>query len=145
MTLHLVKLCVGIDDVGGLAAWQKKRLADQRTAGVKRPYLRHVTRNTPRLADRILDGGSLYWVIKGVIRCRQRITAINRLEQPGGVPKCELRLGRQLVRTIPQPCRPFQGWRYLEPAKAPADLAQSGVDPEMPEKLAEELRALGLL
>ena len=76
MTLHLIKLCVGISEIAELAAWQKKRLAQQRAAGVKKPVLRHLTRNTPKRAEEILDGGSLYWVIRGVVRVRQRITGI---------------------------------------------------------------------
>lgn len=145
MPLHLVKLCVGIDDIDDLAAWQKKRRAQQRAAGQK-PVTRHVTRQTPKRAEEILDGGSMYWVIKGVIRVRQRIIAINSGYMRDGEPKCELRLDTRLVRVVPRAMRAFQGWRYLEHADAPADLDSLGKGAaEMPPKLAEELRSLGLL
>ena len=145
MTLHLVKLCVGIDDVGELAAWQKKRLADQRTAGVKRPYLRHVTRNTPRLADRILDGGSLYWVIKGIVQARQSILELRPVRGADGVDRCGIVLDPELHRTEYRPCRAFQGWRYYDPKDAPADIRQSSVDGDMPEGMRRALRELALI
>ena len=143
--LHLVKLCVGVDDVDDLANWQKQRRAQQRAAG-KKPVTRHLTRNAPRRADEILDGGSLYWVIKGVIRVRQRIIGIDPDCTEGGEPKCELRLDTRLIRVAPKPMRPFQGWRYLEAKDAPPDLDTLGRDvAEMPAQMAEDLRALGLL
>ncbi|HEX6980530.1 MAG TPA: DUF1489 domain-containing protein [Alphaproteobacteria bacterium] len=145
MPLHLVKLCVGVDDIDELAAWQKKRRAQQRAAGQK-PVTRHVTRMTPKRADEILDGGSLYWVIKGMIRVRQRIIAINPGYIHEGESKCELRLDPKLVRVVPRAMRAFQGWRYLEAADAPPDLATLGKGAaDMPPQMAEELRSLGLL
>jgi hypothetical protein len=143
--LHLVKLCVGVDDIDDLAGWQKKRRAQQRAAG-KRPVTRHVTRMTPRRAAEILDGGSLYWVIKGVIRVRQRIIGVNPGYVHEGESKCELRLDPRLVRVVPRAMRAFQGWRYLEAVDAPVDLAELGAGAaEMPPGMAEELRSLGLL
>ncbi|MGQ0665049.1 MAG: DUF1489 family protein [Pseudomonadota bacterium] len=145
MPLHLIKLCVGIEDVAHLAAIHKKRLASQRKAGIKRPVLRHLTRSTPRRSQEILDGGSLYWVIKGVVRVRQRILAI-RPATRDGEPACELRLDRRHVRVVPRSMRAFQGWRYLEAEDAPPDLAALGRGAaEMPADMAEELGVLGLL
>ena len=145
MTLHLVKLCVGCDSIEDLEAWQKKRLADQRRKGVKKPVLRHVTRNTPRRAEEIVDGGSLYWVIKGVIRVRQRIVDMRPLVVDGE-PHCALILDRKLVRVVPRGMRAFQGWRYLEAKAAPVDLGErkDGLS-EMPPKMIDALRELGLL
>lgn len=146
MPLHLIKLCVGVDKIEELAAWQKKRVAEQRKAGVKRPTPRHLTRHTPKRADEILDGGSLYWVIKGVIRVRQRIIAIKPGTTKDGTPKCVLQLDRKLVRVVPRSMRAFQGWRYLAAADAPPDLGTLGKGAvEMPAKMADELRNLGLL
>lgn len=145
MPLHLVKLCVGIDDLDELVAWQKKRRAQQRAAG-RKPVTRHLTRQTPRRADELLDGGSLYWVIKGVIQARQRLIGIDPDCMHEGERKCELRLDPKLVRVVPRAMRPFQGWRYLEPAQAPADLADVGGNlANMPVAMAEELRSLGLI
>ena len=145
MTLHIVKLCVGVETIEELADWQKKRRAQQRKAGQK-PVTRHVTKMTPRRADEVLDGGSLYWVIKGVIRVRQRIIAINPSFMKDGEPKCELRLDPKLVPVVPRQMRAFQGWRYLEADAAPRDLGTLGKGAaNLPPRMAEELRSLGLL
>jgi hypothetical protein len=143
--LHILKLCVGVDTVEELADWQKKRRAQQRKQGQK-PVTRHVTKMTPKRAEEVLDGGSLYWVIKGVIRVRQRIVAINPGFMKDGEPKCELRLDTKLVPVVPRAMRAFQGWRYLEAADAPRDLGSLGKGAvNMPPRMAEELRSLGLL
>jgi len=145
MTLHLMKLCVGCDSIEDLAAWQKKRLADQRRKGVKKPVLRHVTRNTPKRGAELIDGGSIYWVIKGVIRVRQRIVDMKAVVSDGE-PHCALILDRKLVRVVPRGMRAFQGWRYLEASAAPADLGErkDGLV-DMPPQMVDELRELGLL
>jgi hypothetical protein len=131
--LHLIKLCVGCDSVEDLALWQRKRSP-----------LEHWTRNHPKRAKEILAGGSLYWVIKGQIRVRQRIVGLERREDEEGI-WCSIVLGRRLFRLRPRPHRPFQGWRYLEAGDAPPDLRKGEAADELPEKLAAELRALGLL
>ena len=131
--LHLIKLCVGCDSVEDLAAWQRKRSQPE-----------HWTRNHPKRAAEITAGGSLYWVIKGQVRVRQRIVKLERREDEEGV-WCALVLGRRLTRVQARFHRPFQGWRYLENEDAPPDLIKGQPADELPEKLASELRALGLL
>lgn len=138
--LHLAKLCVGIRDAAHLREVQAARVA----AGTK---LRHRTRNFPRRASEILDGGSLYWVIAGSMLLRQRITDIVHDHWEDGSACAALCLDPELVALAGRPTRPFQGWRYLEPAAAPPDLTHTvalGGD-ALPEALREELRALGLL
>lgn len=143
MTLHLLKLCVGIDSVDHLVARQRRRLAAIGDfAGPA--YLTHVTRNMPKRAAELLDGGSLYWVIRGRIRARQRLVGIEPLFDADGRRRCELRLDPTAVRTRPRPQRPIQGWRYLPPAAAPPDLDAADGEDVAPEMMAE-LRALGLL
>lgn len=147
MALHLIKLCVGIDTVEELAAWQKRRRAELAAAGLP-PYSRHLTRNFPRRADEIMaEGGSLYWVIRREVRVRQRLHAIEEAHDQEGRPCCALVFEPELVRVMPRGHRPFQGWRYLAPADAPADLPAHAVDEsaEMPEEMRRELRSLGLL
>ena len=68
MRVNLVKMCVGIDDIEQLRYWQAKRLK-----GAADKKLLHITRNRPKREEELLDGGSLYWVIKGQIRVRQRV------------------------------------------------------------------------
>ena len=108
--------------------------------------LTHTTRNWPRRADEVLGGGSLYWVIKGVIRARQPIIDFHDVSEQIGRKACQIVLGDELVRVRTRPCRAFQGWRYLEAAKAPDDLpAGSDEGEDLPPKMQQELRALGLL
>ena len=144
MTVHLVKLCVGVSEPEELSAWQKRRWNEAKKAG-RKPECRHITRNMPKRAEEILDGGSLYWVMKGVIRVRQRIKGVESIVW-NGEPHCKLVLDRKLVRVTPRPMRAFQGWRYLETAAAPPDLQALGKGAvDMPAKMIEELRTLGLL
>ncbi|HMM15366.1 MAG TPA: DUF1489 domain-containing protein [Parvibaculum sp.] len=146
MTLHLIKLCVGADDVEDLRSWQQERLAEKRRR--KEPQvLAHVTRMVPTRADELLDGGSLYWVMKGFIRCRQRLLGIEPFVDGEGVKRCGLVLDPEIVLTRRRERRPFQGWRYLPAADAPADVKSSEGDEtdEMPEAMRRELEELGLL
>ena len=138
MPLHLVKLCVGCRDIAHLGAFQKARLeATGRNA--------HVTRMVPRRAKEILDGGSLYWVINGMITVRQRIVAIEPFVDDDGVKRCRLELDPELVPVRPVPRRPFQGWRYLEDADAPPDMDGLEGDEDLPEEMRRDLGSLGLL
>ncbi len=143
--LHLIKLSVGSDSVDDLASWQAGRVAERRVAGLDaRP--RHVTRMWPRRAPEILGGGSLYWVVKGQVACRQPLTGIRPFTDPGGIGRCHLVLEPVVIPVQPRPCRPFQGWRYLEAKDAPADLGPGlGDVAAMPEGLRRELADLGLL
>jgi hypothetical protein len=139
MALHLVKVAVGIKDCAHLAQIQAER------AKVS-PPLRHLTRNAPRRIAEILDGGSIYWVIGGAILVRQRILAIKPDQRGDGLPCTAFHLDPNLVRVVPRRVRAFQGWRYLNAAEAPPDLQRSAKGlRDMPEELAAELRALGLL
>ena len=142
MTMHLIKLCVGVDTVQELADWQAGRLKELKKK--KRPLvLMHVTRQTPKRADELLDGGSLYWVIKGKIAVRQRLLALKPVTK-NGVPHCGLVYEPKLIPTLRRSHHPFQGWRYLDPKDAPSD-ARDIKATNLPEALAVELAELGLL
>ena len=134
MALHIIKLCVGVDSVDELRAWR----LEQKRMG--RDPIMH-TRQSPKRCDEVLEGGSLYWVIKGVVRCRQVILGVETIED-GPKTRCEMRLHDELVLTEPMPRRAFQGWRYLDPAEAPGDL-DPRVGADLPSDLAAQLRALG--
>ncbi len=136
MPLHLVKLCVGVDAVEQLTAWRNQ------VAGRSEPTF-HVTRMAPKRKDEILDGGSLYWVIKHVIKVRQSIIKIEEFRDLDGIKRCKIWLGPELVRTAPAPRRPFQGWRYLKPEDAPADLTKQSGGEDLPDELRRKLIELG--
>jgi hypothetical protein len=145
MALHLIKLAVGADSLGDLREWMAARMADAKRRGAPLRHA-HVTRMTPKRADEILDGGSLYWVIKGQISARQQIVGLEPFMDADGVGRCKLWLDRKVVAVAPRPMRAFQGWRYYEARSAPPDIdeTQAGFA-AMPEALRRELAGLGLL
>jgi|SRR5579883_83915 hypothetical protein len=145
MTLHLVKLCVGAGSVRDLEEWIEQKLKEKRRRGEKPEHV-HRTRMVPKRAAELIDGGSLYWVIRGEIACRQRIRDVRPYRDKDGVGRCALVLDRKVVLTAPRPFRAFQGWRYLAATDAPRDLeAAAPGAAAMPEKLRRELRELGLI
>ncbi len=144
MTIHLIKLCVGADSVEDLLSWQADRMAERRAAGLE-PVPFHVTRMWPKRGDEIAAGGSLYWVFHGLVLARQRILALEPRRGEDGIERCALRLDADVVRTAPQPRRPFQGWRYLRPEDAPADLVLGPDAHDMPPALVAGLAEIGVL
>jgi hypothetical protein len=145
MPLHLIKLCVGCDGIEDLEEWIAEKLDEKRRAGQPAEQY-HVTRMVPTRMGELLEGGSLYWVIKGNVQCRQRLTDIRPFTDGEGIGRCRLVLDPTVVPTEWQPRRAFQGWRYLKPADAPADLARGrSALLEMPPQLRRELAELGLL
>ncbi|MFW2341329.1 DUF1489 family protein [Brevundimonas sp.] len=130
MALHLIKLCVGVAKVETL----------ERRAS-KGDWLTVRTRMTPKRADALEDGGSLYWVIKGSVVCRMPITDITTRGE-GKASQCLIQLAPEVIRTAPQARRPFQGWRYLEPKDAPPDLSTMDAG-DLPPELARQLREMG--
>jgi len=137
--LHLIKLSVGSESVESLRRWQARRL---KLSG----RLFHQTRMMPRRADELVQGGSIYWVIKGMVQARQGLLAIEPQADGEGRRSTLLVLEPELHRVVPTPYRAFQGWRYLKPEDAPADLGEAAGDlPDMPPEMIAELRSLGLL
>lgn len=135
MPLHMIKLCVGCDSPEELQAWRRERLHAE-------PEWRLRTRQTPKRAAEIVEGGSVYRVFKGAVLCRQRVLAIDTIGE-GKAARCEILLDRELVPVAPVVRRPFQGWRYLEHAEAPPDLGGPGEVGALPTRLAVKLRELG--
>lgn len=140
MHVNLLKLCVGAETVEDLLRWQK----DPRARGPDGSP-RHVTRMWPRREAELLNGGSLYWVFKGVVLARQRIVRLDEVDRGDGIARCGLVLDPAVVRTEAMPKRPFQGWRYLAPGDAPRDIAaHRGHDPALPPRLEIALAEIGL-
>lgn len=135
MPLHIIKLVVGIDTLDELVAWRRAR------AHAERDWRVH-TRVTPKRAAEVEDGGSIYRVIKGVIVARQPILRIETHGE-GRAARCQLVVSPDVVRVVPTPRRPFQGWRYLKAEDAPADLQAGDEAAAMPPALAAKLRELG--
>jgi len=145
MPLHLIKLCVGCDSVDDLKQWVSTRLKDMKKRGEKPEHI-HVTRMVPKRIDELRDGGSLFWVIKGQIACRERILDIRPFVDNEGIGRCGVVLDGKIKLVAPRPFRAFQGWRYLNDADAPGDLDRAAPGAAaMPEEMRRELRDLGLL
>lgn len=145
MHVHLIKLCVGIESVAHLSERQQFRLSKLEAEGGA-CELFHRTRQMPRRRDEIVDGGSIYWVIKGVIQVRQRITDLREIRCEDGIRRCDIILDPKLAITRPRPRRAFQGWRYLSAEDAPKDLTTSDSDfNALPEAMRSELIELGLV
>lgn len=145
MSLNLIKLCVGCDSVKELKEWIRERLRDKKKRGLAVEHI-HTTRMMPKRADELLDGGSLYWVIRGEVACRQRLEQIRPIVDAEGIGRCQLVLDQKIVVVHPRVYRAFQGWRYLDPKDAPPDLDRSAPGAAiLPEPMRRELRELGLL
>jgi hypothetical protein len=145
LTLHLLKLCVGCDSVEELEHWIAARLKQRRRRGLSREHI-HRTRMLPKRADELREGGSLYWVIRGNVLCRQRLLDVRPFVDKSGIRRCQLVLEPNVVLVEPRPWRAFQGWRYLAGKDCPRDLDRAAPGAKhMPEALRSELRSLGLL
>jgi hypothetical protein len=138
--VNLLKLCVGADSVEDLLDWQRTHPSPFPTG-----ERCHVTRMWPKRDAELLAGGSLYWVIKGLVLCRQRILRLDEVTGADGILRCGLIMDPEVIRTEPVPRRAFQGWRYLETKDSPRDLpATRGGDDSLPEPLALALAQIGL-
>ena len=145
MPLHLLKLSVGVESIGHLDDLIKQRLAERKRRKQPVEHI-HTTRMVPKRHDELLDGGSLFWVIRGQIAVRQKLVAVRPFVDAEGVGRCQLVLQPTLHAVMPSPRKPFQGWRYLLAHEAPPDLkAGQGEVAAMPEALRRELAELGLL
>ncbi|MEP6385862.1 MAG: DUF1489 domain-containing protein [Nitratireductor sp.] len=138
-SLNLIKLCVGAEKVQDLIDWQK-------TARARGPdgMPRHVTRMWPKREAELLDGGSLYWVFKGVVLARQRLIRFDEVVREDGIRRCGLVLDPNVHRTEAAPKRAFQGWRYLEGNVAPRDLSKGSANVDLPPKLMAALAEIGV-
>ena len=147
MSLHLIKLCVGCNSIEDFASWQAERLRARRRAGEKKPRLFHRTFQTPKRAAELIAGGSLYWVIKGLVQVRQPLLDIAEGTKDDGTPCCLLILENELVPVRPTPRRAVPGLALPGPDEAPPDLKRgtAGGIVAMPPKLRKQLAELGLL
>src|ERR1700754_292674 len=145
MPPHLIKLAVRCDSVRELKGWVAERMATAKKNGLPQRHT-HITRMVPKRVEEILDGGSLYWVIRGEIAAREKIVAIEPFRDRDGIGRCRLVMQPKVIAVSPRPMRAFQGWRYFTDDSAPADLGKSAASiAAMPEPLRRELRDLGLL
>lgn len=140
-TLHIQKLSVGTEGVADLAAWQNTKRA-QASDGLPR----HITRMWPKREAELLEGGSIFWVIKGSLQCRQRINRLDEYIGADGIRRCAIVLEKEIIRVVPTLKRPFQGWRYLKDADAPMDLPKGREAEEpLPTQLSAALAEIGVL
>jgi hypothetical protein len=144
MSVHMIKLCVGVATLEELESYRNER-AHWWGADYGEDVHVHRTRTMPRRRAEMEGQGSIYWVISGVIRCRQPILRLAEAIDEQGLACCDIIMAPDMVRVTPRPKSPFQGWRYLDQKDAPADLAAAGFSEEGDIQLAEELARLGLI
>ena len=140
--IHMVKLCVGVSSIEELESYRNER-AHWWDADYGEEVHVHRTRTMPKRAAEMEGKASIYWVIAGVIGVRQPILRLAQFTDAEGKNYCDIIMSPDMVRTVPYPKRPFQGWRYLPPADAPPDLAANGN--EGAEEIARDLARLGLI
>jgi hypothetical protein len=138
MPLHLIKLCVGVSELKEFEEWRREEQRARRS-------MQHVTRMFPKRSTEILKGGSIYWVIRGLVSVRQRILKLETVTGRDGIQRCRIVFDPDYVLVRPTPRRAFQGWRYLDPADAPPDLTRRSGLARLPDALRAELAELGLL
>jgi hypothetical protein len=144
LTLNLIKLCVGCDSVSDLEGWVAQKLKEKKRRKQQPEHI-HTTRMMPKRAAELI-GGSLFWVIRGQVSCREKIVDIRPTTGKDGIRRCQIVMDGKIVPVEPKPFRAFQGWRYYDVKGAPRDLSRVGKGvAKMPEPLRRELRELGLL
>jgi len=145
MPLHLIKLAVGCESFKELKGWVAERMRTAKSKGLPRHHI-HITRMTPKRVDEILEGGSLYWVIRGEIAAREKIIAIEPFRDKDGIGRCRLVMQPKVIGVMPRPMRAFQGWRYFEPGDAPQDIGSAGAGvADLPSRCVANCADLGLL
>jgi hypothetical protein len=145
MALHLIKLAVGCESVKDLTSRVAERAKFARQQGLPRQHT-HITRMVPKRDAELLDGGSIYWVIRGEVAAREKLIGIEPFRDADGIGRCRLVMEPKVHAVSPRPMRPFQGWRYFTASDAPPDLGSAAASiAAMPEPMRRELRELGLL
>ena len=141
MTIHLLRMAVGINSIAELINLQKRRRQTNPDS-----KLFNTTRNVPKRLDELLDGGSIYWVVKRLIRVRQEIISVSQEINNEGKKYCLIEINPKLIKVEPRTQKPFQGWRYLNTEDAPGDIElRSSPEAELPEEMLIELKELGLM
>jgi hypothetical protein len=140
--IHMIKLCVGVSTLQELEDYRDER-AHWWDADYGEDVHVHRTRMMPKRAAEMEGLASIYWVISGQVVCRQPILRLARFTNAEGIDYCDIIMAPDMVRTVPYPKRPFQGWRYLRPEDAPPDLAANENAESL--ALAADLAKLGLI
>jgi len=130
MPLSMTKVAFGATSFEDLHGWFKTR----------GDAARLTTRYLPKRHAEMI-GGSVYWILKHQLVARSEILGFEAAE--GG--RTEILISTKLIDVHPKPKRAHQGWRYLEEADAPADLAEGESADMLPPSMAGELAKLGLV
>lgn len=140
--IHMIKLCVGVSSLAELESYRNER-AHWWDADYGEEVHVHRTRMMPKRAAEMEGLSSIYWVIAGQVVCRQPIQRLAKYTNAEGIDYCDIIMAPDMVRTVPYPKRPFQGWRYLRPEDAPPDLGANENAESL--ALAADLAKLGLI
>ena len=140
--IHMIKLCVGVSSLQELEDYRDER-AHWWDADYGEDVHVHRTRMMPKRAAEMEGKASIYWVISGQVVCRQPILRLAKYTNDEGIDYCDIIMAPDMIRTVPYPKRPFQGWRYLRPEDAPPDIGANENAESL--ALAADLAKLGLI
>mgnify|MGYP001301808587 CR=1 FL=1 len=143
MTIHLLKPALKVQDLFEFSQRQKTRWMEHEGELVYPVW----TSRKPAREEALLDGGSLFWIIKKQIRVRQNVLAVVPYESGADEkPSYLILCSPELIRVEPVRKKPFQGWRYLEAENAPPDIGRiMAMDEPPPPEMEKDLREAGLL
>lgn len=129
MPLHMTKIAYDCASLSELQEWFTG----------SEPEKRLTTRYLPKRHAE-MAGGSLYWIHQHALVARSPIL---RFEQKDD-GRWWIVLENKLLLVHPRARRAHQGWRYIDEADVPADLADGEVAEALPGNLVRELSKLGL-
>ena len=130
MPLHMTKIAYRSGSVENLRRWVEAGSEALMT-----------TRYLPKRHEEMI-GGSLYWIIEHAIVARSEIVRFEQRDDG----RWTIALAPRLVLVHPRAKRAHQGWRYLEDANAPPDLAEGEVAGDaLPGRMVRDLSKLGLV
>lgn len=143
MAIHMIKLVVGVQDMEHFQEVQQRNTIDYNGGRAVPVHTRH----KPKRDSDLVEGGSLYRVIKNRIQCRQKIIGFETIQHEEKGKMCLIMCDPEIIQTVSTPKKPFQGWRYLEPAAAPRDVGvyDAANDEPIPPELEDALRESGLI
>jgi hypothetical protein len=134
MPLNMTRIAFGAENADHL----RQRLEVNAVGG----EVRLTTRYLPKRHAEMV-GGSLFWILKHTLIGRSPLLGF----MDNGEGRTWIRLQPELIAVRALPKRAHQGWRYLEKANAPPDLAAGEIndsDP-MPPRMLSKLIGMGLV
>ena len=143
--LHILRTAVGIESLPQLYELQR-HFEHATPSGHKSVVM--TTRKRPSRCAELLDGGSVYWIIRHRVLCRQAILHMEDRDEPGETPATIIYLSPQIIKVQPRNKRAIQGWRYLQGWDRPKDIGPydpKSRDDDLPDDIARAIHDIGVI